>query len=388
MKAASLFKFLCITLALIFAIVLVRPASNADETNFEGQAQDAVAHFDLINKFCDYINAGDWVSWANLYTPIERADRLSLVTNSTNFDQNIGILTINHIEVLEINRVPNSNAPWVYTELRSYYENEANYACYRILIETSVNVDNGYYSNGTEYQLMVLIKHDNEWGIGVMCECPSDLIPGNETMHLNPYYEIKSQKYDNVSAIFPNVYSEQNSNKSVNMIKNFTVSFLLPKGWSYRENTPTNEYYLGAFTDDLKFDHSLIYIYNNYNACVGAIGYSEYPSDKFLFSTNGKEIFYDYYKGSDFNFAIYEDCLEVTHQIESPAANLTFITTSFHSSSLLAEHGIELSDRVNPAILSCEDSLRVFVAFEFDVRYISSIELLDIAESIRITPVS
>ncbi len=52
------------------------------------------------------------------------------------------------MKVVTVQKVSNFYAPKVYAELEKFYQNDDNYECYYVQIDTNVNVDNGYF--GTE----------------------------------------------------------------------------------------------------------------------------------------------------------------------------------------------------------------------------------------------
>ncbi|NLL39835.1 MAG: hypothetical protein GX254_09670 [Clostridiales bacterium] len=89
---------------------------------------------------------------------------------------------MNNVDILSIVKVSNIYATKFYTELLSFLDNEDDYECYQVGINTRVNEDNGYFSNGVSYHIVILVKDNNEWGIGAMYSCPQELLPTNVYM--------------------------------------------------------------------------------------------------------------------------------------------------------------------------------------------------------------
>lgn len=379
-------KFLCLLLALILfisnqSIAGERAAQisiRSDSIPSDADKADLTEQIELIKTMCRYINANRWDEWANLYTPVERPDRLNLVSNAVNVKNNIGILTISSFGLQEILPVSHSYAPWAYTELRSFFEDETNYSCYRILADITVREDNGYYRDGQTYQLVVLVRDKNGWGIGVMSDCPNELLPGNEVVHINPYYEIKAKKYDDASAVFPSYDSWRFTEAGLTASNYFILDFILPKDWSYREKGPVSSNYLLGWEDSTPFGTDVLYIYNNFDFCVGTIGYSLIDKQS-SFLVYGISTEY-------FNIRVDGNIIKVTNQLDNPANNETLIVDLFYFDDYTVDDSGHRSYPSHPAIISYETDIGVFVIIELNPDYVSGLRLMDIAESIRLIP--
>lgn len=378
--------FFCFLLSLILLVSkqpikgenITQNSIRSDVIPSDADKVDFVEQTELIKTMCHYIDSNLWSKWAKLYTPVERSDRLDLISNENNIKANIGILTILSFDLLEIIPVPHSSAPWAYTELRSFFEDEHNYSCFRILVDITVREDNGYYRDGQMYQLVVLVRDEGGWGIGVMSDCPSELLPGNEVVHSNPYYEIKAKKYDNASAVFPSYDSLRFTEAGLTASNYFILNFVLPKTWTYREKSAVSSNYLLGWDQSTPFGEDILHIYNNFDFCVGAIGYS-LIADPTSFSI---------YSISTEKFRIRSDnsIIRVTNQLDNPAGNETYIVDLFYYDDYFIDDSGYRSYPTHPAIISYDFDIGVFVIIELNPEYVSGLRLIDIAESIRMLP--
>lgn len=123
----------------------------------------------IIYNYFESINTGNWDTWASNYAPSVRDDYITFVNNPNNIANNVGILTVNNVQVTSVQKVSNLYAPKMYPELQNFYYNENNYECYAVEIDTKVNEDNGYFGNGISKHLVVLVKDGDEWGVGTIC---------------------------------------------------------------------------------------------------------------------------------------------------------------------------------------------------------------------------
>lgn len=133
----------------------------------------------LAYDYWDFINEGDWNAWANLHTPMRRANYIDLVSDPNNHSSSVGILTVNSAEVLSIEKVSNAYAP-IYDELNSVYDSENDYECYLVGVNTQVENDNGYFYNGINYNLMMLVNQNSVWEVGGISNCPLELLGNKE----------------------------------------------------------------------------------------------------------------------------------------------------------------------------------------------------------------
>lgn len=136
---------------------------------------------ELVIDFWESINSGDWEQWISFYPDAIQKSYSEFITPS-NINANVGILTVEHIDVIEVVKVENEYAPKMYPELQVYYESEYSYECYKVTVSLSAKEDNGYFSTGTESYLTVLVKDEGKWCVGTICGCPEELKKPNEAI--------------------------------------------------------------------------------------------------------------------------------------------------------------------------------------------------------------
>lgn len=169
----------------------------------------------------------------------------------------------------------------------------------------------------------------------------------------------------------------------------FEIEFLLPKGWYCLKEPIELELYLGA-TEGVNcelFD-SRIWIYDNTDVCVGAIGIkrSNASSDERMDSAEDVQEFYasinsgtDYcFITDEYYFPTAKSIMQFENHFEANAITEVLYTTEY-----LASFGkIVKNDRLNMAILSKKPDDNVYVCMEIFSGRLNSIELMDIARSI------
>ena len=84
---------------------------------------------------------------------------------------------------MDIKRVSNTYVPKTYPELQSFFENENTYECYVVKINTQVEKDNGYFSDGTSYHLIIIVKDNGSWKVGTICGCPIELLDADASVY-------------------------------------------------------------------------------------------------------------------------------------------------------------------------------------------------------------
>lgn len=78
---------------------------------------DASSNKTLVTNYLESINSGDWNDWVSFYAPSLQSDYQMFVSNDCNLKNNIGILTVNSVDVLSVEKIDNSYIPKVYPEL-------------------------------------------------------------------------------------------------------------------------------------------------------------------------------------------------------------------------------------------------------------------------------
>ena len=122
----------------------------------------------LVQNYWDLVDQGKWLEWANLYAPVERDESLNFVNNEENYTNNVGLLTVSSVKLCNAVLVEDEAASMFYKELIPYYDDPNTVACYLVELDMTVNVDNGYFSNGKSRHVMILVKDDGVWYVGAM----------------------------------------------------------------------------------------------------------------------------------------------------------------------------------------------------------------------------
>lgn len=146
---------------------------------------------EVIYSAFDRINHQDWASWANHYANAVRDKYITLISNPQNFTNNTGILTVNNIQILNIEKVDNSYVPHVYPELEPYFSSPRTYECYKVCANLQVNEETRYFHNGVNNFLVTLVFENDAWKLGAMSYCPNALLQQltPQSGHLNPRTE-------------------------------------------------------------------------------------------------------------------------------------------------------------------------------------------------------
>ena len=125
----------------------------------------------------DYVESfGRWDEWYTYYASSLQENYRAFTSNADTIKNNTGIMVINSAELLYIEKVDKSVAPY-YPELESFYTN-GNYECYLIGVDIDVKENTKYYFDGINYKLVVVVKEDGIWKIGAQCGAPIELLLG------------------------------------------------------------------------------------------------------------------------------------------------------------------------------------------------------------------
>lgn len=170
----------------------------------------------------------------------------------------------------------------------------------------------------------------------------------------------------------------------------FEIEFLLPAGWYCLREPIELELYLGATEgDNCKLFDSRVWIYDNTDVCVGAIGIkrSNVPSGERMDSSEDVHEFYasinsdtDYcFITDEYYFSTAKSIMQSENHFEANAITEVLYTTEY-----LASFGkIVKNDRMNMAILSKKPNDNVYVCMEIFSGRLNFAELMDIARSIN-----
>lgn len=123
----------------------------------------------LIYDYYNSLNKCGWTEWVSFYSPAVKNDYLNLVTEAKNLNDKIGILTVTSADVLSIEKLDDYYIPAeIYPELNEYFRT-GNYECYRVAVDMQVMEENGYFDNGTNHKLIILVKDNETWSVGATC---------------------------------------------------------------------------------------------------------------------------------------------------------------------------------------------------------------------------
>lgn len=192
--------------------------------------------------------------------------------------------------------------------------------------------------------------------------------------------------YEMHNLLFPwNMDGKTSSNAPVYEVKPFVLSFLLPKGFRCLSHPVEPELYLdaryGADTG-VGIVYSIYWIYDERDVCVGAVGYDLYRA--FTSHEDDPSAIYSMINENEY-YRFATD--EYYYPIHNGAKNVTALTQLYISADWLRSFGVKkASDRLHVGILSYDKDCGVYVAFDFFHESLKSVELMDVAESIRISP--
>lgn len=156
------------TALLLFSLFSISAAAES--------SNEASACEDIILEHFNAINSGDWLTWANCYTSEVKDAYLNFAANEQNQENNLGILTVNSVDVASVSHVSSSCAPF-YRELESYYGSD-QFECYIVSMKIEVNEETEYFQSGDTQRLVILVKNNGQWKIGATCAYSTPLERG------------------------------------------------------------------------------------------------------------------------------------------------------------------------------------------------------------------
>ena len=216
---------------------------------------------------------------------------------------------------------------------------------------------------------------------------------GAEPFDLPEYdYKYDEDKYEETTIFFPeNKKGKTELNADHYDINPFAVRMVLPKGWTYQNYYDGDESFPPMGLDIPNYDGvtnlwSTLWFFDAEGKCVGAIGY---------------EIFEEYINFAEFTTpnigAIYcridfgHCCVAVQEQydiVPNQWDNETAITHSSYDYRYVPEEVYdELANEyeyINPAVVSYDYDAEVYIAMEFDHRYVDNDLVAEIAKSIQL----
>lgn len=173
----------------------------------------------------------------------------------------------------------------------------------------------------------------------------------------------------------------------------YDVRFILPTGWYCLTIPYADEAYLGSTQGSKAYMFSSrLYIYNDEDRCVGAVGLGSSIRSMAEYEGDEKRGISEFYHGinsdPDYRFTTDEYYLIVarsTYQFTDrfDEANTNAITEVYYSKEYLRSLGYQFEeDGMNVGILSSRPGDNCFVAFEFYYRIVNALTLNDIARSV------
>lgn len=200
---------------------------------------------------------------------------------------------------------------------------------------------------------------------------------------LPPTADSSESDYVMHNLIFPwNMSGKNSSNAPVYEVEPFVLSFLLPKGWKCLSRPAVSELYLDAKngTDTgVGVVYSIYWIYDETDVCVGAVGYDLYRA--FSSHEDDPDAIYSMINDDEY-YRFATD--EYYYPVYSGTSNVTALTQVLVSAEWLKSYGVQrASDRLHIGILSYDKDCGVYAAFDIFPESLNSIELMDVAGSIR-----
>lgn len=176
-------------------------------------------------------------------------------------------------------------------------------------------------------------------------------------------------------------------------LHSYEVRFILPTDWYCLTVPYADEAYLGSTQGSKAYMFSSrLFIYDDEDRCVGAVGLSsgirsmeEYEGDE---KRGVSEFYHSVNSDPDYRFATDEYYLIVARSAlqfgdRFDEANTNAITEVFYSKEYLCSLGYSFeNDKTNVGILSSRPGDKYFVAFEFYFRILDMQTLNDIARSV------
>lgn len=379
---------LCVSMLLFVGII------DSSSENVEYKYDEQIA---LIEHMIDCMNSGDWEGWAQCYAEEFRDDRQAFIGEALNYALNIGVLTVKHAEIIEINHVDNEIILKDCPKLESYAA-EGRLECYSIKLDIEVVAANDYFTDGETTQLAGLVNVDGKWFVGAMIRLPDDnnTEPSMEAgQPKNRVAAIKNSMYSNLMLYF--------SSEERDGADRITVEFGMPSRKKFLANSSgvinINIPYLLEWRLDSTTDHSVYYINDGTGEIVGAIGYTlcnsklygesllnEYSSTETLSKLDAyNDVFLQEFPQEKYS------CLELNSyfievvKTDNETGNITAITRSNPWALYVDEDGNALrKGKECVVIMSYEPTFGVIIVIELNPVYFTGMEIMDIAASLKV----
>ena len=217
--------------------------------------------------------------------------------------------------------------------------------------------------------------------------------PGAEPFDLPEYdYEYDKEKYEEVTIFFPeNKKGKTELNADHYDINPFAVRMILPKGWTYKNYLDVDDLFPAMGVPNPNYAGttqvlSTLWLFDPEGKCVGAIGYNIFEeSINFAeFTTPSIKAIYCMIAYGAMHFGV----LDQYNVVPNSWSNETAITHSYYTHQYvpdeLREYMTDEYSWQNPAIVSYDYDAEVYIAMEFDHRYIEDELVMEIAKSIQL----
>ena len=217
--------------------------------------------------------------------------------------------------------------------------------------------------------------------------------PGAEPFDLPEYdYKYDEEKYEETTIFFPeNKKAKNELNADFYDINPLAVRMVLPKGWTYQNYidvdvpVPVMGFYEWNMNGTTAV-RSTLWFFDAEGKCVGGIGYDLYEAittHAENTTPSPKEIYRKLMLGS------YRFLIDWQYDVVSnPWNNETAITftsaTRGHVPPELYDEMTTETSYENPAIVSYDYDAEVYIAMEFDHRYIDDDLIMEIAKSLQL----
>ena len=155
-----LFRFISVSLFVLIAFCSV--TSYATQL---GRRNDCTS---VIENYWKKVNDKDWDGWILSIAPSTRKNAIELIEKEENFEQSIGILSVEHAEILSIELIDEPFSMWeYYPELSGYFYKQNQLKVFCVKVNLKLKEEN-MFKNGINSLNMVLVFENNEWFIAEM----------------------------------------------------------------------------------------------------------------------------------------------------------------------------------------------------------------------------
>lgn len=127
----------------------------------------------MLSEFFQSFQSNDYLSWTDYFTDSVRAYYRNFASSPSNRANRLGLLDIDSAELVLAEQVDKNYSP-KYVEFSKFFQSNTGYMCYRTVTKMKTS-NRGYFGNGLNFNLILLIYENGKWGIGGICGCPSEL---------------------------------------------------------------------------------------------------------------------------------------------------------------------------------------------------------------------